>query len=81
LAKAVNTALAQCVENEMTAIRTATLSQPLFERRNVRRNLRPDPQLIFAAALFLAVAIVALAIVVLAAPHLAEIGSLYSTIT
>jgi hypothetical protein len=68
-------------EDEMTAIPATTLSQQLFGRGTVRRKSEFNRELIFAAALYLAVAIVELSIIVLAASRIAEIGSLYVTVT
>jgi hypothetical protein len=68
-------------EDEMTAIHATTLSQQLFGRGTIRRKSEFNRELIFAAALYLAVAIVELSIIVLAAPRIGEIGSLYVTVT
>lgn len=65
----------------MSTIPATTLSQELFGRGTVRRNLELNRGLIFAAAVYLAVAIVEISIIVLAAPSIAEIGSFYVTAT
>jgi hypothetical protein len=64
----------------MTTIPAPTLSRQLFGRDTVRRSSELNRELIFAAALYLAVAIAELSIIVLLAPSIAEVGSFYVTV-
>lgn len=66
----------------MTTTRTMSLTPAIlrFDRGTVRRSRPYRPHLI-AAALFLAVLIADAVLIATAAPSVAEIGSLYVTVT
>jgi hypothetical protein len=61
-------------------ITSMTRSTPATVGRNAVRHSGPDPALLIAAALFLAVVIAEAAFIALAAPSIPDIGSIYATV-
>jgi hypothetical protein len=65
------------------SVQTSSSSVLAFRRpaRRTRRRVSTDPQLVIAAALFVAVLIAEALFIAATAPSLADIGSLYVTTT
>jgi len=64
-----------------TQIATSAANVSPFDRDAARRHSGVDPGLAVAAALFLAVLIAEAIFIAIAAPTIADIGSLYVTVT